>query len=77
RSPSPDRCNCCRYLGTSMAHLPCTLIERQADTAHFERSVSLMRAMGSAHAFIADNGPTAPTSMGAAARAGKTDGSGP
>ncbi|OAV49802.1 deacylase [Rhizobium sp. WYCCWR10014] len=56
--------------GTSMAHLPCTLIERQADAARFERSVSLMRAMGAAHAFIADNGPTAPTSMGAAARAG-------
>ena len=56
--------------GTSMAHLPCTLIERQADAARFERSVSLMRAMGAAHAFIADNGPTAPTSMGAARRAG-------
>ncbi|HEV7245464.1 MAG TPA: succinylglutamate desuccinylase/aspartoacylase family protein [Shinella sp.] len=56
--------------GTSMAHLPCTLIERQADAARFERSVSLMRAMGASHAFIADNGPTAPTSMGAAGRAG-------
>ncbi|MDX3978841.1 succinylglutamate desuccinylase/aspartoacylase family protein [Shinella sp.] len=56
--------------GTSMAHLPCTLIERQADAARFERSVSLMRAMGASHAFIADNGPTAPTSMGAASRAG-------
>ncbi len=56
--------------GTSMAHLPCTLIERQADPVRFERAVSLMRAMGAAHAFIADNGPAAPTSMGAAARAG-------
>ncbi|MBB4568956.1 succinylglutamate desuccinylase/aspartoacylase family protein [Rhizobium leucaenae] len=56
--------------GTSMAHLPCTLIERQADAARFERSVSLMRAMGASHAFIADNGPAAPTSMGAAGRAG-------
>ncbi|AOF88488.1 succinylglutamate desuccinylase/aspartoacylase family protein [Sinorhizobium sp. RAC02] len=56
--------------GTSMAHLPCTLIERQADAARFARAVSLMRAMGAAHAFIADNGPAAPTSMGAAGRAG-------
>ncbi|WP_421590084.1 succinylglutamate desuccinylase/aspartoacylase family protein [Shinella sp. M27] len=56
--------------GTSMAHLACTLIERQADAARFERSVALMRAMGSAHAFIADNGPAAPTSMGAAGRVG-------
>ncbi|MCR6501552.1 succinylglutamate desuccinylase/aspartoacylase family protein [Shinella sp. CPCC 101442] len=56
--------------GTSMAHLACTLIERQADAARFERSVALMRAMGAAHAFIADNGPAAPTSMGAAGRAG-------
>lgn len=56
--------------GTSMAHLACTLIERQADAARFERSVVLMRAMGAAHAFIADNGLAAPTSMGAAGRAG-------
>lgn len=56
--------------GTSMAHLACTLIERQADAARFQRSVALMRAMGAAHAFIADNGPAAPTSMGAASRAG-------
>ena len=56
--------------GTSMAHLPCTLIERQADAARFERSLALMRAMGVPHAFIADNGPAAPTSMGAAGRAG-------
>lgn len=56
--------------GTSMAHLACTLIERQADQARFERSLELMRAMGAPYAFIADNGPTAPTSMGAAARAG-------
>ncbi|MEZ2222712.1 succinylglutamate desuccinylase/aspartoacylase family protein [Rhizobium sp. RCC_161_2] len=56
--------------GTSMAHLPCTLIERQKESARFERAISLMRAMGASHAFIADNGPAAPTSMGAAARAG-------
>ena len=53
-----------------MAHLLTTLIERQADQARFERARSLMRAMGPAYAFIADNGPAAPTSMGAAARAG-------
>lgn len=56
--------------GTSMAHLACTLIERQADTTRFTRSVELLRAMGAGHAFIADNGPAAPTSMGAAGRAG-------
>ena len=56
--------------GTSMAHLPCTLVERQADAARFARSLALLRAMGAAHAFIADNGPAAPTSMGAAGRAG-------
>lgn len=56
--------------GTSMAHLPCTLIERQPDSARFDRAVSLMRAMGAAHAFVANNGPAAPTSMGAASRAG-------
>ncbi|WP_337270731.1 succinylglutamate desuccinylase/aspartoacylase domain-containing protein [Oryzifoliimicrobium ureilyticus] len=56
--------------GTSMAHLACTLIERQADRTRFQRSLDLMRAMGAAHAFIADNGAMAPTSMGAAARAG-------
>lgn len=56
--------------GTSMAHLPCTLIERQKEPATFDRAVELLRAMGGSHAFIADNGPTAPTSMGAAGRAG-------
>jgi predicted deacylase len=56
--------------GTSMAHLPCTLIERQADHARFRRSTELLAAMGGSHAFIADNGPAAPTSMGAASRAG-------
>ncbi|MBX5066874.1 succinylglutamate desuccinylase/aspartoacylase family protein [Rhizobium lentis] len=56
--------------GTSMAHLPCALIERQADAVRFERSVALMRALGASYAFIADNGAAAPTSMGAAARAG-------
>ncbi|KQY00477.1 deacylase [Rhizobium sp. Root73] len=56
--------------GTSMAHLACTLIERQADAVRFARSLELMQAMGAAHAFIANNGPAAPTSMGAASRAG-------
>ncbi|MBD8653783.1 succinylglutamate desuccinylase/aspartoacylase family protein [Rhizobium sp. CFBP 13726] len=56
--------------GTSMAHLPCTLIERQADDARFRRSAELLAAIGGSHAFIADNGQSAPTSMGAASRAG-------
>jgi uncharacterized protein len=56
--------------GTSMAHLPCLLIERQADPVRYGRALELLRAMSPAHAFIADNGPAAPTSMGAASRAG-------
>jgi predicted deacylase len=56
--------------GTSMAHLPCALIERQAEPARQERALALMRALGLPYGFIADNGPAAPTSMGAAARAG-------
>ncbi|WP_026871123.1 succinylglutamate desuccinylase/aspartoacylase domain-containing protein [Inquilinus limosus] len=56
--------------GTSMAHLPCALIERHADPERQERAVALMRALGLPWGFIADNGPAAPTSMGAAARAG-------
>ncbi|WP_395680535.1 succinylglutamate desuccinylase/aspartoacylase family protein [Inquilinus sp.] len=56
--------------GTAMAHLPCALIERQADPQRQERAVGLMRALGLPHGFIADNGPAAPTSMGAAVRAG-------
>lgn len=56
--------------GTSMAHLPVTLIERQADPALFARAIQLLLAMGAPNAFIADNGPAAPTSMGAARRAG-------
>lgn len=56
--------------GTSMAHLPCALIERQADPQRQQRAVALMRALGLPYGFIADNGPAAPTSMGAAARAG-------
>ncbi|UUP18672.1 succinylglutamate desuccinylase/aspartoacylase domain-containing protein [Nitratireductor thuwali] len=56
--------------GTSMAHLPCTLIERQAEPARFEQTLNLMRKMGARYALVADNGPAAPTSMGAAGRAG-------
>jgi predicted deacylase len=56
--------------GTSMAHLPCALIERQAEPQRQERALALMRALGLPWGFIADNGPAAPTSMGAAARAG-------
>ncbi|WP_413989615.1 succinylglutamate desuccinylase/aspartoacylase family protein [Labrys okinawensis] len=56
--------------GTSMAHLLCTLIERQEDEARFARANELMRAMAPSHAFIADNGPASPTSMGAATRSG-------
>jgi predicted deacylase len=56
--------------GTSMAHLPTALIERQADEARQRRALELMGSLGLAHGFVADNGPAAPTSLGAAARAG-------
>jgi hypothetical protein len=56
--------------GTSMAHLPCALIERQSDSARQARALDLMRRLGLAYGFVADNGPATPTSMGAAARAG-------
>lgn len=56
--------------GTSMEHLPTALIERNDDAERHERALGLMRSLGMAHAFVADNGPAAPTSMGAARRAG-------
>ncbi len=56
--------------GTSMAHLPCALIERHADPALHAKSVAAMEALGMAYGFIADNGPDTPTSIGAAFRAG-------
>jgi uncharacterized protein len=56
--------------GTSMAHLPCALIERQSDPAREARALEMMRQLGLSHGFIADNGSETTTSMGAAARAG-------
>jgi predicted deacylase len=56
--------------GTSMEHLPTALIERNDDAERHERALNLMGSLGMAHAFVADNGPAAPTSMGAARRAG-------
>jgi predicted deacylase len=56
--------------GTSMEHLPVALIERDDDAARHKRTMELMRALGMAHAFVADNGAAAPTSLGAARRAG-------
>lgn len=56
--------------GTSMEHLPCALIERDADPARHARALELMRGLGMPYGFVADNGPAAPTSMGAARRAG-------
>ncbi len=56
--------------GTSMEHLPTALIERDRDEARHARALDLMGCLGLAHAFVADNGPAAPTSMGAARRAG-------
>ncbi len=56
--------------GTSMEHLLTALVERNADPARNRKAIDLMMALGIPHAFIADNGPHAPTSMGAASRAG-------
>ncbi len=56
--------------GTSMAHLPCGLIETQDDPARQARALTLLRSLGLPFGFIAENGRQAPTSMGAARRAG-------
>lgn len=56
--------------GTSMAHLPCALIERQGSPERFARALDLMAGLGMPFAFVAENGADAPTSMAAAARAG-------
>ncbi|MCW6510936.1 succinylglutamate desuccinylase/aspartoacylase domain-containing protein [Lichenifustis flavocetrariae] len=56
--------------GTSMAHLPCGLIESQDDAATQSRALELMRSLGLPFGFVAENGRQAPTSMGAARRAG-------
>ncbi|GGF50321.1 deacylase [Aliidongia dinghuensis] len=56
--------------GTSMAHLPCSLVERQGPPERFGRALELMAALGMPYGFVAENGATAPTSMAAAARAG-------
>ncbi|MGI9500291.1 MAG: succinylglutamate desuccinylase/aspartoacylase family protein, partial [Geminicoccaceae bacterium] len=55
---------------TSMAHLPCVLIEKHADPALHAQSLAAMHALGMAYGFIANNGPDTPTSIGAAFRAG-------
>jgi uncharacterized protein len=56
--------------GTSMAHLLCALIETNAVASRYEAALSLMRRLGLPFGFVADNGAGAPTSMGAARRAG-------
>lgn len=56
--------------GTSMAHLPCALIERQGPPERHARAVDLLEGLGMPFAFVAENGADAPTSMAAAARAG-------
>ncbi len=56
--------------GTSMEHLLTALIEHNADEARHRQAIGLMMALGVPHAFIAGNGEHAPTSMGAARRAG-------
>jgi predicted deacylase len=56
--------------GTSMAHLPCSLIEKNDDPVRHAEALKLLRALGMPFGFVAENGAAAPTSMGAARRAG-------
>ncbi|MDW6022939.1 succinylglutamate desuccinylase/aspartoacylase family protein [Mesorhizobium sp. BAC0120] len=56
--------------GTAMEHLPVALIERDDDADRHRHTIALMKALGMPHGFIADNGAAAPTSLGAARRAG-------
>jgi len=56
--------------GTSMEHLATALVERNADPDRHGRALALMRSLGMAYGFVADNGAASPTSMGAARRAG-------
>jgi predicted deacylase len=56
--------------GTSMAHIPCALIEQQGPPEMFSRALDLMKGLGMPFAFVAENGTDAPTSMAGAARAG-------
>jgi uncharacterized protein len=56
--------------GTSMEHLPVALIERDDDAERHRRTMKLMKSLSMPHGFVADNGAGAPTSLGAARRAG-------
>ena len=56
--------------GSSMAHLTCALIESQDDASRQAEALVLMRSLGLPFGFVAENGRNAPTSMGAARRAG-------
>ncbi|MER9227127.1 succinylglutamate desuccinylase/aspartoacylase family protein [Mesorhizobium sp. M0664] len=56
--------------GTSMEHLPTTLVEHNTDPDRHRRGVELMRTLSMPYGFVADNGQASPTSMGAARRAG-------
>lgn len=56
--------------GTSMEHLATALVERNTDPGRHDRALALMGSLGMAYGFVADNGPAAPTSMGAARRSG-------
>lgn len=56
--------------GTSMEHLACSLIEVFPDPEVNARACDMLAAMELPYAFVADNGVDAPTSLGAARRAG-------
>lgn len=56
--------------GTSMAHLPCALIEKQDDATRQAQALDLLKSLAMPFGFVAENGPDAPTSLGAAQRAG-------
>jgi hypothetical protein len=56
--------------GTSMEHLPVALIERDSNTDRQQCTMELIKTLAMPYGFIADNGAAAPTSLGAARRAG-------
>jgi predicted deacylase len=57
--------------GTSMDHLHCGIVELTGDDKRDAEACDLLHAMGLPYAFLANNGPDTPTSLGAGNRAGK------
>lgn len=56
--------------GTSMSHLGTALIEKNEDPSRHARALELLQCLGMPYGFVVEHGPSSPTSMGAARRAG-------